>query len=380
MRALAVALAALALTPAAASAHSLVRSGGGLVTYQSADATSLNTLTVRQDSGRVELRDESVDGGMDPGSCTPGDIDGAGFIVQTFCALDGVQRVRIDLGDREDRATVAIGLPVTLLGGSGADDVAGGAGADEVTGGDGNDRVAGGAGNDVISGDQGVDAIEGGDGDDRIVARDGEADTIACGPGTDTVDADGADSVAADCENVARTATAPPAAGADDGRPPAVDAGAPTVQRLGRARIVRLYATTSEPGTLSASGSIDATGLTLPIKRVRPVRVTVAGGGAELTYRVSGRQWRLARTALRRGKPVKVRFGVVGTDLVGALDPARRARDQARARGGGIVRGRARGAPRAQRRRRGRGPQRGRQLPHRPQRQPGEHGPCHRAR
>ena len=91
-----------------------------------------------------------------------------------------------------------------------------------------------------------------------------------------------------------------------------MDVGAPTLQRLGRARVVRVYATTSERGTLGASGFLEATGLTLPIKRVRPeARRASAGGGAELTYRLTGRHWRLARRALRRGKPVVVRLAVV---------------------------------------------------------------------
>ena len=315
--ALALAVAGLAATPGGAAAHSLVRSAGGLVSYHSADATSLNTLTVRQSGGRVEFRDETVDGGMDPGSCTPGDIDSAGYIVQTFCALDGVSRIRIDLADREDRATVELSLPVTLLGGTGADSLTGGAGADEITGDEGNDSVAGGPGDDVVSGDQGSDSLAGDAGADRIAARDGEADTISCGPGADTVDADGADTIAADCETVTRTATAPPAVTADDGRRPTVDAGAPTLQRVGRSRTVRVYATTSKPGTLAASGFLTATGLRLPIARVAPARIAVPGGGAELTYRLAGRNWRVARRALRRGKRVTVRLTVVGTDLAG---------------------------------------------------------------
>ena len=193
-------LGVLLALPAGASAHSLVRSAGGLVSYVSADATSLNTLVVRQDSGRIEFRDESVDGGMDPGQCVPGDVGADGYIVQTFCSLEGVRRVRVDLGDREDRATVTLAVPVTLLGGSGADAIAGGEAADEVSGGEGNDSVAGGAGDDVLSGDAGADVLDGGDGADRIAARDGEADRITCGPGVDTLDADGADVVAADCE------------------------------------------------------------------------------------------------------------------------------------------------------------------------------------
>ena len=312
--ALALAVAGLATTAGGAAAHSLVRSGGGLVSYTSADATSLNTLVVRQSGSRVEFRDETVDAGMDPGSCTPGDVDSAGYIVQTFCPLAGVSRIRIDLADREDRATVELGVPVTLLGGTGADGLTGGAGADEITGGEGNDRVAGGAGDDTISGDQGADTLDGGDGADRILARDGEPDTVTCGPGADTVDADGADAIAGDCETVTRTATAPPAATADDGRPPTLDAGAPTLQR---GRVVRVYATMSKPGTLAASGFLAAAGVRLPLERARPARVTVAGAGAALTYRLSGRNWRAARRALRRGKRVTVRLTVVATDRAG---------------------------------------------------------------
>ena len=177
--------------PAGAAAHSLVRSGGGLVSYTSADATSLNGLAVRPSGNRVEFRDDRVDGGMDPGTCTPGAVDSQGFIVQTFCSLDGVRRVRIDLGDREDTAAVSLQVPVTLLGGTGADGLTAGPLGDEVSGGEGNDSAAGGAGDDVLSGDQGIDVLDGGAGTDRIAARDGEADTVRCGPGGDTVDADG---------------------------------------------------------------------------------------------------------------------------------------------------------------------------------------------
>jgi hypothetical protein len=169
----------------------------------------------------------------------------------------------------------------------------------------------------VLAGDQGADRLDGGDGADRIAARDGEADTVTCGPGVDAADVDSVDVVAADCESATRTATAPPPVAADDGRPPVVDAAAPTVQRVGRSRIVRMYATISEPGTLGASGTLSTSGLRLPVKRVAPARVTVAGGGAELTYRLAGRQWRVARQALRRGKRAIVRLGVVGTDLAG---------------------------------------------------------------
>src|SRR5687767_7586002 len=135
---------------------------------------------------------------MDPGSCTPGDLDGSGYIIQTFCPLGGVQRVRIDLGEREDSATVALPVAATVLGGPGADRVTSGGSGDELSGGEGNDALDGGPGDDVVSGDQGVDTLAGGPGSDRIAARDGEADAVNCGDGSDTVDADTVDRVASD--------------------------------------------------------------------------------------------------------------------------------------------------------------------------------------
>ena len=125
-RAGALAVAAIvvaAALPAGAEAHSLVRPAGQLVSYLSEDATSLNTLTVRVSGGRIEFRDPTVDGGMDPGSCTPGDVtpDSNSWIIQTFCPQSGVRRVRIDLGEREDTATVALPMAATVIGGPGAD-------------------------------------------------------------------------------------------------------------------------------------------------------------------------------------------------------------------------------------------------------------------
>jgi hypothetical protein len=306
------------LLPGSAAAHSLVRPGGAVVSYLSADATSLNTLRVGASGNRIEFRDETVDGGMDPGSCTPGDVDGSGYIIQTFCPLGGVQRVRIDLGEREDSATVALPVAATVLGGPGADRIGAGNASDELDGGEGNDAVSGGGGDDVVSGGVGTDELDGGPGSDRLVARDGLTDVVRCGDGADVVDADTLDSVAGDCENVSRTGTAPPpGAGADDGKPPKVEVGAPTLQLVGGKRRVRVYATTSERGTLSASGGLTMGGLTLPVKTIDRERVRVAGGGAVLTYRLKGRHWREATRALRRGRRVTLRLGVVGTDTAG---------------------------------------------------------------
>jgi Thrombospondin type 3 repeat/RTX calcium-binding nonapeptide repeat (4 copies) len=312
------------LLPGSAAAHSLVRPAGAVVSYLSADATSLNTLRAGVSGNRIEFHDGTVDGGMDPGSCTPGELDRSGYIIQTFCPLGGVQRVRIDLGEREDTATVALPVAITLLGGPGADRLTTGGSADEIGGGEGNDTVDAGGGDDVVSGDQGIDILAGGPGADRIAARDGEADEVSCGDGGDTVEADTADRVAADCENVSRAFVAAPSAGAEDGKPPRLEVGAPVLQRVGRGRVVRVYATSSERGAVSASGALRIGGLTLPVKTIDRKRIRVGGGGAVLTYRVRGRHWREARRALRRGRKVVLRLGVVATDRAG-LSTERRA-------------------------------------------------------
>jgi Ca2+-binding RTX toxin-like protein len=313
-----------------------VRPAGQLVSYVSADATSLNTLTVRVSGGRIEFRDPTVDGGMDPGSCTPGDVtpDANSWIIQTFCPLTGVRRVRIDLGEREDTAVVALPVPATVIAGPGADRVTVSGAPGELTGGDGNDDLRGGPAGDVLLGGQGADELSGDGGADRIVSRDGVADGVRCGAGADVVDADTFDRVAADCETVTRTLTAPPEGeGPDDGRRPVLDVGATTIQRVGASRRVRVYATSSKRGTISASGFLDVAGLALPVRTDRR-RVRVGGGGVMLTYRLRGRGWRSAGTALRKGRRVVVRLGVVATDLAGRS----RRRSAPRIR---LVRGRA---------------------------------------
>ena len=311
-------LAGLCVMPSMAGAHSLVRPAGAVVSYLSADATSLNTLDARVSGNRIEFRDETVDGGMDTGNCTPGDLDRNGYIIQAFCPLDPVRRVRIDLGEREDVARVALPVAATVLAGPGADRVSGGPSGEEISGGEGNDVLDGAGGDDVLSGDQGADLIRSGPGSDRIAARDGETDEVVCDAGIDAVEADTLDRVAADCESISRAATAAPAGAAeDDGRPPQVQTGALTVQRVGRSRVVRVFATSSKRGTLSASGSLRVRGLTLPIKTVARKRVRVGGGGAVLAYRLRGRHWREVRKALDSGRRVTVRLSVVGTDTAG---------------------------------------------------------------
>jgi RTX calcium-binding nonapeptide repeat (4 copies) len=315
----------LALLPASAEAHSLVRIGGDGVSYLSADATSLNTLNVRMAGQRIEFSDRTVDGGIDPGTCDPGAIsdDANAWIVQVFCSRERLTTARIDLGEREDRATIELPLPVTVLGGPGSDVLRTGSPADTIDGGDGNDDLGAGGGSDVLDGGLGYDVLRGDAGDDQLRVADGLLDRVECGAGRDRVDADTLDDVAIDCEDVSRRPVVPPAdAGTTDDRTgPRVESGGRTRQRLGRGRI-QLLATSSERGFLAASGFLDVAGISLPLQSDRR-RVAVAGGGVELTVRLKGRRLRQCRKAVRRNRPCSIRMWAVGTDLAGNSTRAR---------------------------------------------------------
>ena len=90
----------------------------------------------------------------------------------------------------------------------------------------------------------------------------------------------------------------------------------------GRARSVRLLATTSERGALAASGFLDVGGISLPLQSDRR-EVDVAGGGQTLTVRLTARDIRRAGRALRRGRRASIRMWVVGTDIAGNSRQAR---------------------------------------------------------
>jgi hypothetical protein len=78
--------------------------------------------------------------------------------------------------------------------------VTGGAGNDTLNGSDADNLLAGGAGNDTITGGRGTDDLRGGAGRDFLRGRDSLTDRLDCGSDTDTVEADGADTVTG-CEN-----------------------------------------------------------------------------------------------------------------------------------------------------------------------------------
>jgi Ca2+-binding RTX toxin-like protein len=83
-----------------------------------------------------------------------------------------------------------------------ADRVIGTAQADRITGDSKAQTIQGGDGDDVLDGGGGTDTISGEAGNDTITSRDGKPDVVTCGAGTDTVAADGRDTVSPDCESV----------------------------------------------------------------------------------------------------------------------------------------------------------------------------------
>jgi hypothetical protein len=149
-----------------------------------------------------------------------------------------------------------------------------------------------------------------------VRVRDGIPDTVRCGAGQDKVDADTLDDVALDCEDVSRLPTPVPEGGGTTGRDrvaPKVRVGGSTVQH---GTHLTLVATSSERGTISASGFVDLAGLSLPVT-ADVQRVGIGGGGVKLTAKLNARQRREATRAWRRKRKVVVRLGVVATDRAG---------------------------------------------------------------
>ena len=315
------AIVALAAAPACAGAHAIIRPAGDVITFTSPDATSTNTLTLRPAGSQIEFHDPTVDGGIDPGHCAPGALSPPGIfgevVVQAFCPAAGVQAVHVDLGARDDAATVSLAIPVVVSGGPGSDALRGGSGADELSGDDGDDTVAGGDGADALTGGLGVDDISGDAGDDDVRVRDGIRDVVRCAAGTDTVDADTLDEIDADCEAVTRTSmTAPVPAAPTDRAAPRIRADAPKRQRISRTRRIRVFARSTETGFAAASGTLNIAGRRVPLKVVRrPVRT--ASRRVTITVTLTQVQWLQARRALRRHGAVSARVSVTATDRAG---------------------------------------------------------------
>ncbi len=97
---------------------------------------------------------------------------------------------------------VASALSGSIVGTNRSESLRGTSGPDRISARDGDDKLFGLAGDDVLTGGPGQDVLRGGRGSDRLLLRDGSRDVAACGPGRDTVLADGADVVLGDCETM----------------------------------------------------------------------------------------------------------------------------------------------------------------------------------
>ncbi|RYC09625.1 calcium-binding protein [Nocardioides zhouii] len=97
-------------------------------------------------------------------------------------------------------AATCAGVPATIVGTAGGDELVGTAGDDVIAALDGQDTIDAGAGNDLVCGDAGADALVGGDGNDRLYGGtnglvplfesepESRGDTLVPGPGDDLVD------------------------------------------------------------------------------------------------------------------------------------------------------------------------------------------------
>ena len=139
-----------------------------------------------------------------------------------------------------------------------------------------------------MDGGLGYDVLDGGDGDDLLRDADGLPDRIACGPGSDRVEADTTDVVAGDCEVVTPRGVVPAGGSpADDRTAPRIQVGGSDAAAASQAAAAstcwrrRASAASSPPPASSTSaGSCCRC-------RADRKRVTVAGGGAELTIRLT---------------------------------------------------------------------------------------------
>ena len=348
MRSLSVAVAVLALLPAAAAADSRMAFSQGEVSFLNEDAGVANKLLVEpaQNGSSVRFYDTSDPYGIaqyPTPPCSPGQLNSQNNPVEIFCTAAQVKTISIDLGPNTDSLDYKAKQAVTASGGTGADHLVtgsgpdflsgdqgndyldGGAGDDELRGEDGSDEIHGGAGNDKIFDGPGADTLDGGDGDDAFSTADGAVDKVACGPGNDTVRADTVDEVAADCEGVQRQYVAPPAdqPAADDRTAPTLKAGGSTLQKVSlRRRVLRVAATSSEKGLIQITGYLDAGGIN---DRVRPAqaRIAVAGQGAPLPLRLTRTQVKRALKDLRRGRHPRVRVTISAVDEAGNTSRAK---------------------------------------------------------
>ena len=257
----------------------------------------------------------TLGGGADDGR--PGEGDDVrnvekliSFHAGTFAGTAGADRIEVVQSDEPSSFSGGEGDDF-LKASDGADRFDGGPGADTIDGGFNNDTIVGGPGPDTLYGDHptgecGLYWCKLPAGNDTIDARDGEVDSVTCGFGTDTVQADPIDVVAKDCENV----TGQSGSGGGGGGAKGGESGGPTGKsfavRVRRAKLraalakgLRLEVNSPAAGTLRATAT--AKGRTL-------ARATRKSGAGRQT--VTLKFTKAAKRKLRRARSVTLKVTV----------------------------------------------------------------------
>jgi Ca2+-binding RTX toxin-like protein len=296
------ALAVLVCTATAPPAlgHAIIERHGGVLAFRATDFVSRNDVSVSASADTISIVDSTGFGGLDPGDCRPGRVDlDTGYVIEALCDNDGVEQIRINVGEREDDVTAELPIPIRVIGGGGTDQIKTGPANDIIESGSGDDRIDTGAGED---------RIEAGMGADIVALQDDRKDTVLCGEGLDAMASfDPIDDIADDCEPGA------PQPRADD-TAPVLRVAADLRQRAQRRLSVRAAA--SEGARFVAQASMLVRDRDFPLK---PGRGSLSSGeGAIVLHPVlSPREQRVARRAIGDGKRVEVFITVVATDASG---------------------------------------------------------------
>ena len=260
----------------------------------------------------------TLGGGADDGRPGEGDdVRGVEKVLSfnpvAYGGTDGADRIEVVQVDRA--STLAGGAGDDFLKTSdGADTIDGGAGADTIDAGYNDDTIVGGPGPDRIAGDHptgecGIYWCKYPAGNDTIDARDGEKDSVTCGFGTDTVNADPIDTVAGDCETVNGRGGK---GRGDDGKGGGSDGLAVKATRsklrAALAKGLRVRVTAPGPGKLRATATAKG-------KRVAArSRSAKSAGKTTVTLKFTAR----AKRSLRRAKRAKLKIAVRFTPRNGA--------------------------------------------------------------
>jgi Ca2+-binding RTX toxin-like protein len=185
-------------TPAGALAEPTVGGNGPVLTY-TGDASGNHADFKDFGDGLIRVENSASDGPYSgAGESKPMTAFSPCFITSVDsdyaeCSGAGLTSIAVSTGDGNDAVDeFKIGLPMTVAGGAGNDEVGGGAAGDTVLGEEGDDLVTGDPG-----GAEGADLVDGGPGNDLVLGGGGD-DQVVGGSGDDVVDGDGAGSSAGD--------------------------------------------------------------------------------------------------------------------------------------------------------------------------------------